>query len=148
MTFKTWPRRVACLGTAMSVTLSFGLAGCATSSKDISATYISPLQYQGYDCQQLNLESQRIQRRVVELGGRLDEAASNDKALVGVGMILFWPALFALGGTKQQEAEYGRLRGEYDALQQAGIQKKCDASAPSVTTAAAAAPAASAASAP
>ena len=133
MTFKTWPRRVACLGTAMCVTISFGLAGCATSSKDISATYISPLQYQSYDCQQLSLESQRIQRRVVELGGRLDEAASNDKALVGVGMILFWPALFALGGTKQQEAEYGRLRGEYDALQQASIQKKCDSSVPSTT---------------
>jgi hypothetical protein len=129
----------------MSVTVSFGLAGCATSSKDITATYVSPLQYQSYDCQQLSLESQRIQRRVLELGGRLDEAASNDKALVGVGMILFWPALFALGGTKQQEAEYGRLRGEYDALQQASIQKKCDSSAP---VSAAVAPAASAASAP
>ncbi len=26
--------------------------------------------------------------------------------LMGVGMILFWPALFALGGTKKQEAEW------------------------------------------
>ena len=40
-------------------------------------------------------------------------------------MLLFWPALFALGGTKQQEAEYARLKGEYDALQQAAIVKKC-----------------------
>ena len=39
-------------------------------------------------------------------------------------MILFWPALFALGGTKQQEAEYARLKGEYDAVQQAAIAKK------------------------
>ena len=34
-------------------------------------------------------------------------------------------ALFALGGTKEQEAEYGRLKGEYEAIQQAAIAKKC-----------------------
>jgi hypothetical protein len=61
----------------------------------------------------------------VQLGGRLDTAASNDKAIAGVGMILFWPALFALGGTKQQEADYSRLRGEYDAVQQSAVLRKC-----------------------
>jgi hypothetical protein len=101
------------------------LSGCATASKDISAAYISPMQFQSYDCEQLSSETQRIQARVVQLGGRLDTAASNDKAIAGVGIILFWPALFALGGTKQQEADYSRLRGEYDAVQQAAILKKC-----------------------
>ena len=61
-----------------------------------------------------------------QLAGRLDEAASNDKVLMGVGLVLFWPALFALGGTKQQEADFARLKGEYDAIQQAMIAKKCD----------------------
>jgi hypothetical protein len=110
---------------AVLTSLSIGLAGCASSSKDISASYVSPLQYQGYDCTQLTAESLRIQTRVVELGGRLDEAAAKDKAIMGIGLVLFWPALFALGGTKSQEAEFGRLKGEYDALQQAAIQKKC-----------------------
>jgi hypothetical protein len=105
------------------------LSGCSTASKDVATTYVSPTQYQVYDCQQLAGESQRLQVRYVELGGRLDQAASNDKALTGVGLILFWPALFALGGTKNQEAEYGRLRGEYEAVQQASIQKKCSAGA-------------------
>ena len=129
---------------AVIVSAALLLAGCATSSKDISATYVSPVQYQSYDCQQLQAETQRIQVRVVELGGRLDQAASNDKALVGVGMILFWPALFALGGTKQQEAEYARLRGEYDAVAQASIQKKCGVSAATDTAATASTAAASA----
>lgn len=101
------------------------LGGCATSSKDIAATYVSPMQYQSYDCEQLSSETQRIQSRVVQLGGRLDAAASNDKAIAGVGVLLFWPALFALGGTKQQEGDYARLRGEYDAVQQSAILKKC-----------------------
>ena len=41
--------------------------------------------------------------------------------------MLFWPALFFLGGTKQQEAEYARLKGEHEALQQSAIEKKCPA---------------------
>ena len=101
------------------------LAGCSTASKDIAAVSVSPLQYQSYDCEQLTGESNRLQTRITQLGGRLDEAASNDKAITGVGMILFWPALFAPGGTKEQEAEYARIKGEYDAIQQAAISKKC-----------------------
>ena len=100
-------------------------AGCATASKDITTAYVSPMQYQGYSCEQIGLESQRIHSRVNQLGGRLDEAASNDKTITGVGVILFWPALFALGGTKGQEAEYARLKGEYEALQQAAVTKNC-----------------------
>jgi len=138
-------RKASSAAIASVVSASMLLAGCATASKDISPTYVSPMQYQSYDCQQLQMEAQRIQSRVAELGGRLDQAASNDKTITGVGIILFWPALFALGGTKSQEAEYGRLRGEYDAIQQAAIQKKCSALPPPVAPvpAAASAPSAS-----
>lgn len=107
----------------LAVALTLG--GCATASKDISASYVSPMQYQSYDCEQLAGEAQRIQARVAQVGGRLDEAASNDKIITGVGCVILWPSLFFLGGTKQQEAEYARLRGEYDAVHQAAIAKKC-----------------------
>jgi len=110
---------------AAFVSVTIALSGCATASKDISANYVSPLQYQSYDCDQLASETQRVQSRVNQLGGRLDEAASNDKTIAGVGIILFWPALFALGGTKQQEAEFSRLKGEYEAIHQSAIVKKC-----------------------
>ncbi len=105
---------------------SMSLAGCATGSKDISSSYTSPMQYQGYDCQQINAETLRLQSKVSQLGGRLDQAASNDKAIMAAGALLFWPALFALGGTKQQEAEYATLKGQHDAIQQASIEKKCE----------------------
>ena len=112
--------------TTIVLAVSIALGGCATSSSNIAASYTSPMQYQSYDCAQLTSEAQRIQGRVNQLAGRLDEAASNDKVLMGVGMVLFWPALFALGGTKQQEADYARLKGEYEAIGQAMIAKKCD----------------------
>jgi hypothetical protein len=105
--------------------LAFVLGGCATASQDVATLSVSPLQYQAYDCDQLGAESARLAGRVQQLGGRLDEAATHDKQIAGVGMILFWPALFALGGTKQQEAEYGRLKGEAEAVQQAAVAKKC-----------------------
>jgi hypothetical protein len=115
---------------ALTASVSIALMGCATASKDIAPNYVSPMQYQSYDCDQLAAETQRIQVRVNQLAGRLDEAAANDKVITGVGVVLFWPALFALGGTKQQEAEYARLRGEYEAVQQAAVLKKCPGAVP------------------
>lgn len=101
------------------------LTACAKSSNEIATTYISPEQYRTLDCNQISAELVRVSSRVADLGGRLDEAASNDAAITGVGLILFWPALFALGGTDAQEAEYGRLKGEYEALNQLAVQKNC-----------------------
>lgn len=112
------------------------LAGCATGSKDIAAAYVSPMQYQNYDCTQLSAESLRLSQRAQQIGGRLDEAASNDKTITTAGIILFWPALFFLGGTKQQEAEFARLKGEVDAVQQAAIARKCPGITPTPTPAA------------
>ena len=123
------------VATVLLVTVfATSVTGCATSSQDIASTYISPVQYQNYDCMQLAAEMQRVSGRVSQLGGRLDQAASNDKWLTGAGLILFWPALFALGGTKAQEQEYSRLKGEYEAASKMAIDKKC-ATAPIPTQA-------------
>jgi hypothetical protein len=109
----------------MTVTIASIVGGCATAGKDVAATYVSPMQFSNYDCDQLRQEMLRTQGRANQLSGRLDQAASNDKAILVGGGLLFWPALFALGGTSQQEAELSRLKGEYDALQSASTMKKC-----------------------
>lgn len=107
------------------LTASITLSGCATASKDISPQYVSSVQYQGYNCRQITMEMQSIQSKVTQLGGKLDTAADHDKMITGAGAVLFWPALFFLGGNKQQEAEYANLKGQYQALQQAFIYKNC-----------------------
>jgi len=99
--------------------------GCATASKDIAASYVSPMQYNSYNCEQLAAEAARIQAHAAQLAGRLDKKADNDKAIVAVSAVLFWPAIFFIGGTKDREAEYGRLKGEYEAVQKATIEKSC-----------------------
>ncbi len=99
--------------------------GCSKAAKDVAASDVSPLQYQSLNCEQIIMETTRIQSRVSQLGGRLDESAQKDQVITGVGAIIFWPALFALGGTGQQEAEYARLKGEHEALQKVAVTKKC-----------------------
>lgn len=114
--------------TVAALAACIAITGCATASSDIAAAYVSPVQYQTYDCDQLAAESGRLSGRATQLGARLDQAAANDKAITGVALLLFWPAAFALGGTKGQEAEYAQLKGQADAVQQAAVAKKCPGS--------------------
>ena len=102
------------------------LVGCATAPEKLGTTYVSPLQYKDYTCDQIGMEMQRVSRKVAELRGTLDKDASNDAAQMGIGLILFWPALFFLeGGDGVNAAQYSQLKGEFEALEQVAIQKDC-----------------------
>lgn len=109
---------------AVIVTL---IVGCASDPVEIQPQYVSPMQFQSFNCDQISAEMTRISRRVSELFGRLDKLRSDDEAQTAVGMILFWPALFFLeGGDGPDAVEYARLRGEIDALEKVAIEKQCD----------------------
>ena len=43
---------------------------------------------------------------------------------MGIGLVLFWPALFFISGDDRAE-ELARLKGEAEASEQAAIQKNC-----------------------
>jgi hypothetical protein len=101
------------------------VVGCASSSNDIQPQYVSHLQYQNLSCQQIGAEAQRVSRRVAEVSGVQDEKASGDAVATGVAIVLFWPAAFFIKGDGATAAELGRLKGEFDALEQASIQKRC-----------------------
>lgn len=106
------------------------VSACAKSSKEIPAQYISPMQYSSYKCRQIEREMQTVSYRASELGGQVDKTASDDSAQMALGIVLFWPALFFLDGDTPQAAEYGRLKGEFDALEKAAIEKNCDINVP------------------
>lgn len=102
------------------------LAGCASSSSDISATYVSPVQYQQYTCQQLALEAQAVSTRAATLSGVQDSQRSKDQVATGVAIVVFWPAAFLVGGDKQTAAELAQMKGQLVAIEQASIAKKCN----------------------
>lgn len=102
------------------------LAACATQPDKIATSYVSPLQYKSYDCDQVAMELGRVTRRAGELQASLKKTADDDQAQMAVGLILLWPTLFFLeGGDGPEAQEYARLKGERDALEQAAVEKKC-----------------------
>lgn len=101
------------------------LAGCASNPDNISASYISPVQYDGYSCQQLRAEASRLSVRAAEVTGAQSSKASGDAVAMGVGLVLFWPSLFFIKGDGTTAGEVARLKGEMDAVEQASIAKKC-----------------------
>ncbi len=110
------------------VVSSFLLVSCASSPDKIQATYVSPLEYSSYNCNQIKEEMRRVSRRVHEISGAQKSEASGDAVALGVGLVLFWPALFFMMGDDQED-QLARLKGEYDALEQAAIQKECSIAA-------------------
>jgi hypothetical protein len=101
------------------------LAGCASSSDEITAAYVSPLQYQHLNCPQIAAEAERVSFRVAELSGVQDGKRTSDAVATGVAIVLFWPAAFMIKGDGQTAAELGRLRGEFEALSKVSIEKGC-----------------------
>jgi len=65
---------------------------------------------------------QKLSQRWFDVSGetevlyrKLDELADDDASQMGVELILFWPALFALEGGDGPEAhEYAKLRGKFN----------------------------------
>jgi hypothetical protein len=102
------------------------VSACASSSGDIRASYVSPLQYQGYTCQQISAEAARVSSRAAEVAGVQDTKRTNDQITTGVAIVVFWPAAFFVGGDGQAAAELARLKGEYEALEKIAIEKNCN----------------------
>jgi uncharacterized protein YceK len=119
------PNRFVSAASVATLSAALALAGCASSSEHIAAAYVSPNQYAEYSCDQIREEQARVGARVRQLAGEVDDNATGDAVAMGVGMILFWPALFFIEGDGPEANEYARLKGEHEALQKAAIRQNC-----------------------
>lgn len=108
---------------AAAITLS--LASCATRPDKIEASYVSPLAYQDYSCEQLVQEAQRVSSRASEVTGAQRKKAQGDAVAMGVALVVFWPALFFIKGNGATESEVARLKGEMNAIEEVSVQKNC-----------------------
>ena len=102
------------------------LASCASRSSEVTASYVSGLQYQGYTCVQLAQEAEAISSRAAQLAGAQDSKATRDAVATTVGVVVFWPMLFAVRGDDNTTAELSRMKGEMEAIERASIQKNCE----------------------
>lgn len=102
------------------------LSGCAKSSSDVASAYQSPVLYASWTCEQLDVEEREVRRRVAVLAQSQDNAATRDAVAMGVGLVLFWPALFLLAAG-DDEAELSLLKGQHDALASTQASNQCPA---------------------
>jgi hypothetical protein len=109
---------------ALSLLFVVLISACADKSSSIQASYVSPLAYNSYDCSALEQEYARLVRKSQSINKQQDDIASNDSVATGVGLILFWPALFFIDNDDLRE-QVAQLKGEVDAVEQAAIQKNC-----------------------
>lgn len=101
------------------------LAGCATSPDRVPAAYVSPITYQGFSCKQLAEEAERVSVRAAQAAGLQQQKAGRDAVAMTVGMVVFWPALFLVGGDQGNAAELARLKGEMQAIEEVNRSKHC-----------------------
>jgi hypothetical protein len=108
-----------------ATTAALILAGCASKSQDISATYVSPVAYQNFTCAQLQQEAEGVSQRAAQAAGQQDKARKNDQVKTAVGVVLFWPVLLFNEGDGRTAAELANLKGQMNAIQSASTKKKC-----------------------
>ncbi len=67
-----------------------------------------------------------MSRRASEVAGVQDSNRTTDAWVTGAAIVLFWPAAFFVKGDGPTAAELARLKGEFEAIEQASIQKNCN----------------------
>jgi len=110
---------------AITVAVATALSSCASKPTDIDAAYVSPALYESLTCDRLREEATAVSARAIAASGVQQKKADNDAVAVGVGLVLFWPALFFAKGDGASAAEVARLKGEMKAIETASIKNNC-----------------------
>lgn len=111
----------------VAITLLSFITACASHPDKLTAASTSSLKYNDFNCKQIALDSDRVGTRMITLYEQLSKTADRDTMQMTVGLLLLWPTLFFLeGGDGAEATEYRELKGEYEVLQKASVQKQCN----------------------
>jgi hypothetical protein len=101
------------------------LAGCATRAVDVRPAPMNPQDFATWDCNRIHDEVDDVQQRAADVAYAVDERAGQNILALGVGVSVFWPALFALRPAGPEALDLARLKGRFEALQIAATLKQC-----------------------
>jgi hypothetical protein len=107
-------------------------SACAPQPENVGARYVSPVTYQGYQCDQLSEEHIRLSREVHRISDLQRENATGDAVMLTFGLLILWPVLIGMAATKDRKDELGKLKGEYEAVEAQLKMKQCPAAIPGV----------------
>jgi hypothetical protein len=99
--------------------------GCATAPEDIPAAAVPLAPYLELDCGRLAAEHTRISASLRDAQGLQSAQSQNDSGAVAGALIIFTPAILAVGGNRPMTGEVARLKGEKNALDEAIARNGC-----------------------
>ena len=99
----------------------------------------NPAEFTTWDCARIDDERDAVQQRAADVAYAVDERAGNNILALGVGVTVFWPALFAMRPDGLEAADLARLKGRFEALTVASASKGCPPPAEALSAARAAA---------
>jgi hypothetical protein len=95
----------------------------------------SPSDFASWGCDRMNDELDRVQRRAADLAYSVDERAGNNIFALGVGLMVFWPALLAMRPDGIDASDLAQLKGRDEALRVALREKSCPPADPMMSPA-------------
>lgn len=101
------------------------LAGCATRSQDVRPAPADPADFATWSCERIHDEQDLVQQKAADVAYAVDERAGTNILALGVGVTVFWPALFALRPDGPEAGDLARLKGRFEALQIAATLRRC-----------------------
>ncbi|MBI5721459.1 MAG: hypothetical protein HZC37_27630 [Burkholderiales bacterium] len=116
---------MAAVAALATLAATLGVGGCASRSGEVMAVQSSPAQFAGWSCERIDDETERVQRRAAELAWAVDERAGNNIVALGVGVMVFWPALLALRPEGPEAEDLAKLKGRFEALREAASLARC-----------------------
>ena len=106
------------------VLIALLLSACTSSSGNIPAQYVPPEKYQGLTCREIGAEGEHVASRVAEISGDAYSNTSGAASPVASPIVVHWPTPW-LATTEEGSAELSKLKGEFEALEQAAERKRC-----------------------
>jgi hypothetical protein len=121
----TIPSPMPPLKTIALLLAALALAGCATRAVEVKPAQANPKDFAAWSCERIDAEADRVQKRAADVAYAVDERAGNNILALGMGVMVFWPALIAMQPPGPEAEELALLKGRYDALLAAAATKGC-----------------------
>lgn len=108
-----------------ALSLALALSGCATRSADVKAELADAASYASWNCERLAVEADTVQQRAADVAYAVDARVGNNMIALGVGVMVFWPALLAMRPDGMEAQELAQLKGRYEAMRVASTRRAC-----------------------
>jgi hypothetical protein len=101
------------------------LSACITRSGDVKPLPADPSIYATWGCAALYDETDRVRQRGAQIAYAVDERSGNNIIALGLGVMVFWPALLAMRPHGPDAELLAQLKGQDEALQAAQARSAC-----------------------